>query len=161
MGGVRIINVYVPNGKSVTSPSFQFKLDWLRRLRAWLDESARASDPLLICGDFNVAREPRDVFDPARLDGKLLYHPDERRALEHVLEFGLEDLYRLHHTEAGRFSWWDYRALAFRLNRGFRIDYVFATRKVAERCRSAHIHVEPRRREKPSDHAPVVVELDV
>ncbi len=114
-----------------------------------------------MCGDFNVAREPRDVFDPVRLDGQLLYHPEERRALEHFLGFGFEDLYRRHHDAAGQFSWWDYRAGALGLNRGFRIDYVFATRSLAELCRAAEIDAEPRKGDKPSDHAPVVVELDV
>jgi exodeoxyribonuclease-3 len=161
VSGLRVVNVYVPNGKSVTSPSFQFKLEWLRRLRTWLDRSAGAGQKVLVCGDFNVAREPRDVFDPVRLDGQLLYHPEERRALEHFLEFGFEDLYRRHHDAAGQFSWWDYRAGALRLNRGFRIDYVFATRPLAELCRSAEIDAAPRKGDKPSDHAPVVVELDV
>jgi exodeoxyribonuclease-3 len=161
IAGVRVVNVYVPNGKSVTSPSFQFKLEWLRRLRGWLDGSATPDQQVLVCGDFNVAREPRDVFDPVRLDGQLLYHPEERRALEQFLEFGFEDLYRRFHAEAGLFSWWDYRAGSLRLNRGFRIDYVFASRPLAERCRAAEIDVAPRKREKPSDHAPVVVELDV
>ncbi|HEV8551683.1 MAG TPA: exodeoxyribonuclease III, partial [Polyangiaceae bacterium] len=115
--------------------------------------------PLVLCGDFNVAREDRDVYDPVRLRGRLHFHPDEHRALARVLEFGLVDAYRSLHEEAGRFSWWDYRGGDFRSNRGLRIDYVFVTRKVADKLTRAEIDLEPRRLQKPSDHTPVIVEF--
>jgi exodeoxyribonuclease-3 len=157
--GVRIVNVYVPNGKSVVLPSFREKLRWLERLRVTLDASAAPKDELLLCGDFNVARDARDVFDPVRLRGQLHFHPDEHAALERVLGFGLIDSFRQLHADAGRFSWWDYRGGDFRSNRGLRIDYVFLSHKLAARLRGADIDVAPRRLEKPSDHAPVLVEL--
>jgi exodeoxyribonuclease-3 len=157
--GVRIVNVYVPNGKSVTLPSFQEKLRWLERLRVTLDATAQPDDELCLCGDFNVAREDRDVFDPVRLRGQLHFHPDEQRALARVLAFGLTDSFRALHAEAGRFSWWDYRSGDFRSNRGLRIDYLFVTQRLAARLERAAIDVEPRRAAKASDHAPVTLEL--
>jgi exodeoxyribonuclease-3 len=157
--GVRVVNVYVPNGKSVVLPSFKQELRWLERLRVTLDSTATPDDELCLCGDFNVAREERDVFDPVRLRGQLHFHPDEQRALARVLEFGLADSYRRFHEEAGRFSWWDYRSGDFRSNRGLRIDYLFVTQKLAERLARAEIDVEPRRAQKASDHAPIMLEL--
>jgi len=155
----RIVNVYVPNGKSVELPSFAEKLRWLERLRVTLDTQEDPEKPLILCGDFNVAREPRDVYDPVRLRGHLHFHPDERRALARVLAFGLVDAYRALHEGGGRYSWWDYRGGDFRSNRGLRIDYVFLTRPLVPRLRHALIDLTPRRAPKPSDHAPVLVEL--
>jgi exodeoxyribonuclease-3 len=159
VSGIRIVNVYVPNGKSVELPSFAEKLRWLERLRVTLDTQENAEADLVLCGDFNVAREPRDVYDPVRLRGHLHFHPDERRALARVLDFGLVDAYRAFHEGGGRYSWWDYRGGDFRANRGLRIDYVFVTRPLAPRLRHALIDVAPRSHAKPSDHAPVLVEL--
>lgn len=157
--GVRVVNVYVPNGKSVELPSFPEKLRWCERLRVTLDTREDPTQDLVLCGDFNVAREDRDVYDPVRMRGRLHFHPDEHRALERVLDFGLVDAYRALNAEGGRYSWWDYRGGDFRSNRGLRIDYVFVTHSVAERLRSAAIDLEPRRLPKPSDHAPVLVEF--
>jgi exodeoxyribonuclease-3 len=157
--GVRILNVYVPNGKSVELPSFPEKLRWFERLRVTLDTRENPAQDLVLCGDFNVAREDRDVYDPIRLRGRLHFHPDEQRALERVLDFGLTDAFRALHAEGGRYSWWDYRGGDFRNNRGLRIDYAFVTRSVAERLERAEIDSEPRRLPKPSDHAPVLVEF--
>jgi exodeoxyribonuclease-3 len=158
--GVRILDVYVPNGKSVALPSFIEKLRFLERLRLTLDVSEDAAKALVLCGDFNVARSDRDVFDPARLRGQLLFHPDEQRALARVLDFGLVDAFRERYPEARCYSWWDYRGGDFESDRGLRIDYVFLTRSLAARVKRAAIDVEPRRLPKPSDHAPVLVELD-
>jgi exodeoxyribonuclease-3 len=158
--GVRIVDVYVPNGKGVTLPSFVEKLRWLERLRITLDLADDPARDLVLCGDFNVARDERDVFDPVRLRGELHFHPDERRALARVLDFGLFDAFRQLHPEERRFSWWDYRAGDFRANRGLRIDYVFLNASLAARLRRAEIDAEPRGLPKPSDHAPVLVELD-
>jgi len=157
--GVRIVNVYVPNGKSVELPSFPEKLRWYERLRVTLDTREDPAEDLVLCGDFNVAQDERDVYDPVRLRGRLHFHPDEHRALARVVEFGLTDAYRALHAEGGRFSWWDYRGGDFRSNRGLRIDYVFVTASIARRLQSAQIDLEPRRLQKPSDHAPVLVEF--
>jgi exodeoxyribonuclease III len=158
-GGVKFSNVYVPNGKSVALPSFREKLRWLERLRVTLDANLDPDDPLCVCGDFNVTREDRDVFDPERLRGQLHCHPDERRALARVLEFGLIDSFRALHPEPGRFSWWDYRGGDFRNNRGLRIDYLFVTDRLARRLLRAGIDSAPRAAPKASDHAPVLLEL--
>jgi len=158
--GVRILDVYVPNGKSVALPSFLEKLRFLERLRVTLDVSEDAARELVVCGDFNVARTELDVFDPGRFRGKLLFHPEEQRALARVLDFGLFDAFRQLHPEERRYSWWDYRGGDFRSNRGLRLDYVFVTAAIAPRLRRAEIDVEPRGQPKPSDHAPVLVELD-
>jgi exodeoxyribonuclease-3 len=159
VAGVRVVNVYVPNGKGVELPSFPEKLRWLERLRVTLDTREDPTRDLFLCGDFNVARDDRDVYDPVRLRGRLHFHPDEQRALGRVLDFGLSDAFRELHPEGGRYSWWDYRGGDFRSNRGLRIDYTFVTRSLAARVISAEIDVEPRRLPKPSDHAPVLVEL--
>jgi len=160
-GGVRVVCTYVPNGKSVELPSFQEKLRFLERLRTTLDVTASPDAPLVLLGDFNVAREARDVYDPQAFAGRLHFHPDEHRALDRVLAFGLFDAYRALHEDAGRYSWWDYRSGDFRNNRGLRIDYLFVTQGLRDRLRSAVIDVEPRREPKPSDHAPVMIELDL
>ncbi len=154
--GVRIYSAYVPNGKSPTSPSFAEKLRWLSRLRETLAHDASPETPLAVCGDFNIAPDARDVFDPVAMEGQLHFHPDEHRALADLLSFGLTDVFRLHHEEGKRFSWWDYRAGGFRRNLGLRIDLILATASLAARCTGSDIDVEPRRGEKPSDHAPVV-----
>jgi exodeoxyribonuclease-3 len=157
--GVRILDVYVPNGKSVALPSFVEKLRFFERLRVTLDASEDATRELVLCGDFNVARAELDVFEPARFRDRLLFHPEERRALARVLDFGLFDSFRQLHPEERRYSWWDYRSGDFRSNRGLRLDYVFVTAALSARVRRAEIDVEPRRQPRPSDHAPVWVEL--
>lgn len=139
VGDVRVVNVYVPNGKSVSSPSFLEKLNWLERLRLTLDTQEKADEPLVLCGDFNIARDERDVYAPEAYRGKLHFHPDERRALERVLDFGLVDALRERHQQAGLYSWWDYRSGAFRKDEGLRIDYAFVTRPLihgSARCPS-------------------------
>ena len=156
--GVRLLNVYVPNGKAVGSASFTQKLGFLERLRATLDETATPEQELLVCGDFNVARDERDLYAPELFRGKVHFHPDERRLLERVLEFGLTDSFRHFHDQSGLYSWWDYRAGSFGKDQGLRIDYAFVTAPLLARCRSVTIDVEPRRYDKPSDHAPVLVE---
>jgi len=154
--GVRVYSVYVPNGKSPSSPAFPGKLRFFGRLRDTIASETSPGSPAIVCGDFNVAPDDRDVFDPVGQRGQLLYHPDEQRALSELLSFGLVDVFRLHRPEGGQFTWWDYRAGAFRRNQGFRIDFVLATEAIASRCTSASIDIEPRHGERPSDHAPVV-----
>jgi exodeoxyribonuclease-3 len=157
--GVRIINVYVPNGQAPGTPAFAFKLEWLERLRRELAARHTPEQDIVICGDFNVAPEPIDVHDPKRWEGQVLCHPDERAALRRLLEWGLIDGYRMRHPEGKAYSWWDYRVGAFRKNHGLRIDLALLTRPLAARCSDVSIDVRPRELQRPSDHAPVVVDL--
>jgi exodeoxyribonuclease-3 len=159
VGGVRLVNVYVPNGQAVGTDKYQFKLNWLRRLRDYLDEEFWADDEVLICGDFNVAPEDRDVHDPAAWRGKVLCSKPERERIEHVRDWGFTDAFRLHVAEGGHYSWWDYRAGSFRRNTGLRIDHVWVSEPLAERCARSWIDREPRGWERPSDHTPVLAEF--
>jgi len=161
VGGVTAVSVYVPNGAEVGSDKWAYKLDWLRRLRAWLDRRDPDREPLAVCGDFNVAPEARDVCDPAAWEASVLFHPEARAALENVRAWGLVDAFRLHHDAPGFYSWWDYRMLAFPRNQGLRIDHVLLSRALAGRCTGAAIDRNERKGKQPSDHAPVVVDLDV
>ncbi|HSP61848.1 MAG TPA: exodeoxyribonuclease III [Pyrinomonadaceae bacterium] len=160
VAGVRVINVYIPNGQAVGSEKYRFKLEWLRRLREFLDQSYDASSQVLICGDFNVAPEDRDVHDPRLWQNRVLCSEPERAALQHVKAWGFTDTFRLHNEEAGHYSWWDYRAGGFRRNLGLRIDHVWVSAPLAKRSRATWIDKEPRAWERPSDHAPVVAEFD-
>jgi exodeoxyribonuclease-3 len=153
--GIRILSVYAPNGQAVDSPAYQGKLEFYRRLRRALDLRYRPDQSLVLCGDFNVAPEDRDVWDPQLWEGQTLFSLPERAALGDLLGFGLQDTFRLHHPEGGRFSWWDYRMLGFPKNHGLRIDAVYATPPLAARCEAADIDREARKGSQPSDHAPV------
>jgi len=155
-GGVRIVNVYVPNGESVTSEKFPFKLKWMERLRAYLDAKCDPSTPLLLCGDFNVAPEDRDVYDPEKLRGTVLFHPEEQARLASICGFGLKDAFRMHHPEAGQYTWWDYRGGAFHRGHGYRIDHLLASEPLARACRAVTIERDERKGPQPSDHVPVV-----
>ncbi|MCK4412246.1 MAG: exodeoxyribonuclease III [Candidatus Eisenbacteria sp.] len=158
--GIRIVNVYVPNGTALGTPRFTFKLEWFARLREMLAATASPDDPLLLCGDFNVAPEDRDVHDPEKWRGRLLFHPAEHAALRPLFEWGLIDAFRALHPEARQFTWWDYRAGAFHRGWGLRIDLMLMTPSLAARCREVRIDREARKGEKPSDHAPVIAEID-
>jgi len=160
VAGVRVINVYVPNGQAVGSEKYHFKLEWLKRLREFLDQSYDPSSQVLICGDFNVAPEDRDVHDPRLWQNRVLCSEPERAALQHVKDWGFTDTFRLHNAEAGHYSWWDYRAGAFRRNLGLRIDHVWASASLAARSKTTWIDKEPRAWERPSDHAPVIADFD-
>jgi exodeoxyribonuclease-3 len=159
IGSIRVINVYIPNGSEVGAEKYVFKLDWLGRLRRFFDDHCDVSSEALICGDFNVAPEDRDVHDPALWAGKILCSEPERASLQKIQEWGLVDLFRQHHQEPGFFSWWDYRGGAFRRNHGLRIDHIWATPALARKCVAAWIDKIPRTLERPSDHAPVVAEF--
>ncbi len=161
INGVRVLNVYIPNGQAVGSDKYLFKLDWIGRLRKFFDEDCDTTQPLVLCGDFNVAPEDRDVHDPALWAGQILCSDGERAAVEAVREWGLVDLFRQHHDEGGYFSWWDYRAGAFPRNHGLRIDHLWATAPLAQQCVDAWIDKTPRALEKPSDHVPVVAEFSL
>jgi exodeoxyribonuclease-3 len=156
VAGIRILNLYVPNGSEVGSEKFAYKLAWLARLRACLDVDFRPEEALLLCGDFNIAPEARDVYDENAVAGKVLYHPDEHRALATVRDWGLVDAFRLHQPDGGLFSWWDYRAGSFRRNLGMRIDHIWVSTPLAGRCTASWIDAAPRKLERPSDHVPVL-----
>ncbi len=159
VGGLRVITVYVPNGQVVGSERYAYKLAWLRRLRAYLERHHRTSEPLVLCGDFNVAPEPRDVQFPREWEASVLFHPDVRAALRQVMDWGLADTFRLHHQEGGFYSWWDYRMLSFPKNDGLRLDLVLATEPVARSCTEASIQRDERKGKLASDHVPVLATL--
>ena len=156
VSGVRVVCVYVPNGQLVGSDKFSYKLAWLSRLRRYLDHHCDPADLLALCGDLNVAPEPRDVHDPAAWQDTVLFHLEARAALQELCAWGLVDAFRLHHSESGLYSWWDYRQLAFPKNHGLRIDHILVTKSLAARCVSTHIDRETRKGQGASDHAPVV-----
>ena len=160
VGGIRIVNVYIPNGQAVGADKYYFKLEWLRRLRAFFDSHYQPGERVLLCGDFNVAPEDRDVHDPVLWRGRILFSDPEKEALNRVKQWGFVDAFRMHNSEEKQFSWWDYRAGAFRRNLGLRIDHVWVTEPLAKESASVVIDKEPRRWEKPSDHAPVVAEFN-
>lgn len=158
---VRFINLYVPNGGTVDSDKYAYKLDWLAKLHAWLAEQLKTYEKLVVVGDFNIAPDERDVHDPELWAGQVLFSEPERTALRGLLDLGLVDTFRLFEQEENSFSWWDYRMGAFRRNRGLRIDHVLASTALARHCTGSWIDKEPRRWERPSDHAPAVAEFAV
>jgi exodeoxyribonuclease-3 len=160
LAGIRIVNVYIPNGQMVGSEKYQFKLEWLQRLREFLDAGYDQSTPVLLCGDFNVAPEERDVHDPRLWQNRILFSEPEKKALQHVKDWGFADTFRMHTEEGGHYSWWDYRAGAFRRNLGLRIDHIWVSAPLAARSKATWIDKGPRQWERPSDHAPVVAEFD-
>jgi exodeoxyribonuclease-3 len=160
IGGVRVASVYVPNGGEVDSEKWKYKLAWLDRLRRHLDKRYDRAEPLVLCGDFNIAPEERDVHDPAAWEGSVLFHQDARRALRAIVEWGLIDIFREHHSEGGFYSWWDYRMLAFPKNMGLRIDHIYASKPMAVKCVDALIDRQERKGKLPSDHAPVIAEFE-
>ena len=161
IGGVRVIDLYVPNGQSVGSDKFLYKLGWLRALRDWLRGEISAHPKLVVLGDFNIAPEDRDVHDPAAWVGSVLVSPEEREALRDTLALGLIDAFRQFEQPPRSFSWWDYRAGGFRRNHGLRIDLLLASQALAGRCSACTIDVNPRRSERASDHTPVIATFDI
>ncbi len=159
IGGVRVIDLYVPNGQTVDSDKYRYKLQWLDALRRTLRGELERHADIVVLGDFNIAPEDRDVHDPAAWAGKVLCSGPERAALEQVTALGFDDVFRNFEQPDASFSWWDYRAAAFRRNRGLRIDLLLATKALSSRCRSCLIDTGPRSRERPSDHTPVVAEF--
>jgi len=159
--GVRVVNVYVPNGQAVGSDKYAYKLDWLARLRDYVAASLLRHERFAIVGDYNIAPEDRDVHDPAKWEGSVHVSPAERAALAGLLDAGLVDTFRLFEQPPDTYSWWDYRMGAFRRNHGLRIDLVLASRALAGRCIGCHVDRTPRTWERPSDHAPVVATFDI
>ncbi|MHB1583886.1 MAG: exodeoxyribonuclease III [Acidimicrobiales bacterium] len=162
-GGVGVHSVYVPNGRSLDHEQYRNKLAWLARLRGYLDEHCTGDDDVAVCGDFNVAPDDLDVWDPAAFAGATHVSPPERQALGRILDWGLVDVFRRFHPDGGVFSWWDYRAGDFHKGHGMRIDLVLLSPALAARCTDARVDREARKKSpagnKPSDHAPVVVDI--
>ncbi len=160
-GGVRFVCLYAPNGRVVGSPFYEGKLRWFERVRRWLDETRSPDEALVLAGDYNVTPADEDVWDPVKAHGGTHVSEPEREALARLREWGLKDAYRLQEQRGGRFSWWDYRAGMFHRNEGMRIDLLYVTESVASRVVWAEIDREARKGPPvPSDHAPVVVDLD-
>ena len=160
-GGVRFVCLYAPNGRVVGSPFYEGKLRWFERVRRWLDETRSPNEALVLAGDYNVTPADEDVWDPVKAHGGTHVSEPEREALARLREWGLKDAYRLQEQRGGRFSWWDYRAGMFHRNEGMRIDLLYVTKSVASRVVWAEIDREARKGPPvPSDHAPVVVDLD-
>ena len=158
-GPLRIVCAYVPNGQSVGSDKYEYKLRWLAALTSWLRDELARYPRLAVLGDFNIAPEDRDVHDPAAWKDQVLCSAPERAALRELLALGFVDAFRRFDQPDKSFSWWDYRMMAFRRNRGLRIDLILLSGLLADSCQACAIDKEPRRTERPSDHAPVTAEL--
>ena len=158
--GVRVMCCYAPNGQAVGTDKWLYKLAWYARLKQHVAASCDRDDEVALCGDLNVAPEPRDVHDPALWEETVLYHPQARAALAELVSWGLVDVFRRHHDEPGLYSWWDYRMLAFPKNKGLRIDHILATQKLAARSTGALIDRDQRKGQQPSDHAPVIATFE-
>ncbi len=168
INGVTIINVYVPNGQDPDLPAFEYKRTFFKELRSFLSQNFKTNrtfrgteDKIVVCGDFNVAPEDSDVFDPDYMRGKICFHPDEQADFEFLKSWGLTDVFKKLHPEGNHFSWWDYRAGGFPRNRGMRIDHFLASAPIVETCISCEIDKEPRGWEKPSDHVPVTIKFNI
>ena len=157
---VRLVHLYVPNGSSLDSDKYQYKLEWLRCLERYLRESEKREEPLCVLGDFNIAPEARDIHSPERLTGGIMASDAERQALQEALGKGLEDVFRIFEPETNHWSWWDYRSGAWDRDRGWRIDQIYLSKDLLNLSKSCLIHKKSRGNSQPSDHAPVIVEID-
>ena len=158
---IRVIDLYVPNGSEVGSDKYRYKLGWLASLRDFVQSEMRTHENLVVLGDFNIAPADEDVHDPEKWGDAILCSPLERQALNALLDLGLTDVFRKFDQPEKTFSWWDYRAAGFRRNAGLRIDLILSSASMAERCTASYVDKEPRRWDRPSDHAPVIAEFDV
>jgi len=156
---IRVVCVYVPNGQSVDSDKYQYKLAWLIALHDWLKQELTRYPKLVLLGDYNIAPEDRDVHDPITWQGNVLVSEPERQQFKNMVQLGLRDSFRLFEQAEKSFTWWDYRMMAFRRNHGLRIDHILISEPLVAQCKSCVIDKTPRKLERPSDHAPVVVEL--
>ncbi len=159
IGDVRIINLYVVNGSEVGSEKYAYKLHWLEQVIRWISIEMQNHEKVVVLGDFNIAPEDRDVHDPDSWRDKILCSEPERDALQRIMDLGLSDTFRQFEQEEKIWSWWDYRQAAFRRNMGLRIDLVLASHALAEVCSAAYVDKEPRRQDRPSDHAPAIAEF--
>jgi len=161
INGVVIVNTYIPQGYLPDSEKFEYKLDWFNRLGEFFDKNFKASDAVLWVGDFNVAPEAVDVYDPEGLLGHVCFHPEVHKALERVCQWGFVDVFRMHCSQAGQYTFWDYRLRnSVEENLGWRLDHIMATKPLAEKSTFCYIDKQPRLAEKPSDHTPIVAEFD-
>ena len=161
VNGVRFLNLYVPNGQEVGSDKYAYKLDWIEKLQAHVRAQLEIHENVVIVGDFNIAPEDRDVYDPAGWADSVLFSPPEREAFRRLLDAGLADAFRLFEQEEKIWSWWDYRMGAFRRDMGLRIDHILVSSALAKSCTACRIDRAPRTWERPSDHAPVVAEFSL
>lgn len=157
--GIRMVCVYVPNGQSIDSDKYLYKLAWLAALREWLKAELIRHPKLVLLGDYNIAPEDQDVHDPAAWQGQVLVSEPERHEFMDLLQLGLCDSFRLFDQPDKSYTWWDYRMMAFRRNRGMRIDHILVSTELKTRCKNCLIDKKPRKLERPSDHAPVILEL--
>jgi exodeoxyribonuclease-3 len=158
--GVRVICAYVPNGQALDSDKYQYKLKWLAALHQWLREECRLHPQLALLGDYNIAPMDRDVHDPVAWQGEVLVSEPERAAFKDLCDLDLKDAFLLFEQEDKQYSWWDYRQMAFRRNRGLRIDHILLSAPLAARCTACVIDKLPRKWEQPSDHTPVIANID-
>lgn len=161
VNGLRIVCAYMPNGQEVGSEKYQYKLRWLAALAACLRGELQRFPQLALLGDYNIAPEDRDVHDPAAWKDQILCSEPERAAFREFLDLGLADAFRLFEQPEKLYSWWDYRQMGFRLNRGLRIDHILLSKPLAAACKSCVIDKAPRKLERPSDHAPVMATLEL
>jgi len=159
LDGLRVVCAYFPNGQAVGSDKYEYKLRWLAALTEWLKGELARHEKLALAGDFNIAPEPRDVHDPVLWEGQVLFSEPERAAFRALLDLGLKDAFRLFEQPERSYTWWDYRNMAFRRKWGLRIDHILLAPALAAQCTACTIDIEPRRREQPSDHAPVIATL--
>ncbi len=164
VGGVRVMSAYFPNGQAVGSEAYEYKLEWMRRLRQHLEATAAPDSHLVLAGDFNVAPRDSDTPNPLLWGGSVLCHERSRDALSRIREWGLVDVFEKHHPEGGEYTWWDYQLRAFEKNVGLRIDHIYATKSLAALSTGAYVDREERKESelgKPSDHAPVIAEFNI
>ncbi len=161
INGITIVNTYIPQGYLPDSDKFQYKLDWFGRLHEYFKKHFKPTDPVVWVGDFNIAPESIDVYDPIGLLGHVCFHPQVQKALKEVMKWGFTDVFRMHNAEPGQYTFWDYRMInSFKRNLGWRLDHIMATKPLAEKCTACYIDKKPRITEKPSDHTPIVAEFD-
>lgn len=158
-GGIRIVDVYIPNGQSIDSDKYRYKLGWLSALHDWLQQELVRHPKLALLGDYNIAPDDRDVHDPKAWEGNVLVSEPEREQFRRLVALGLRDSFRLFEQEEKSFSWWDYRMMGFRRNHGLRIDHILISEQLVAQCKNCVIDKAPRKLERPSDHTPVVVEI--
>lgn len=161
VSGVRIVNLYVPNGQAVGSEKYEYKLGWLAALRDFLHDELARHEKLVVLGDFNIAPADEDVYDAEKWGDAILCSPLERKGLDELLGLGLTDVFRKFEQPEKTFSWWDYRAAGFRRNAGLRIDLILTSAAMTASCSASYVDKEPRAWERPSDHAPVIAEFDL
>lgn len=159
VGDVRFLNLYVPNGSEVGSQKYNYKLNWLDKLASYVEKQLKQHENLIVAGDFNIAPDDRDVHDPKAWHEKILCSTPERKALQRLIDLGLSDTFRLFKQEEKIYSWWDYRAAGFCRNLGLRIDLLLTSPALTKHCTASYVDNEPRKLERPSDHAPVVAEF--